>query len=352
MKVSIWQQFSSNHSADFTVIGTFQSVDLAQKAEAELRAILAEILDWRENPVNQLEGVDQEGWAGQPVTAIEQEIAQRYGVRWSRLALDWFASRRDIDAAVQRLGSTVFVTSQIETWLGQEPFDALLESLGAQVGTIGEASANTAKVHLTAVAPDESTAAAVADAVRRYQLNAIHAAPPWLELPDLVQITLATGEIVTLSREKVLDLLDWQAELQQREQQAAAAFMQSEGYQQIMSEIQEAQLSGETEQVRALMDQLQELRQAFGDANLIHTVRSSTSEEERRRAQIASSLGLMVMYRREGAGFGLIEREGTQLRLASIHFHWIAYGLPALISYLERLGFTEIDYQIKLSSSS
>jgi hypothetical protein len=33
MKITLWQQFSSNHSASFTVVGMFDTPDSAEQAE-------------------------------------------------------------------------------------------------------------------------------------------------------------------------------------------------------------------------------------------------------------------------------------------------------------------------------
>lgn len=43
MSISIWRQYSSNHSADFTLIGAFPSEADAASAAAELRAIFSEV---------------------------------------------------------------------------------------------------------------------------------------------------------------------------------------------------------------------------------------------------------------------------------------------------------------------
>ena len=40
MKLSVWQQFSSNHSASFTVVGEFESAQKAQQAAAEIRRLI------------------------------------------------------------------------------------------------------------------------------------------------------------------------------------------------------------------------------------------------------------------------------------------------------------------------
>ena len=43
MKISIWQQFSSNHSANFELVGQFPTVEEAEKAYAILLDILTVI---------------------------------------------------------------------------------------------------------------------------------------------------------------------------------------------------------------------------------------------------------------------------------------------------------------------
>src|SRR5262245_5494858 len=52
MDVAIWQQFSSNHSANFTVIGTFTTPVEANKAAAALHTLLNTISDWYHDPAN------------------------------------------------------------------------------------------------------------------------------------------------------------------------------------------------------------------------------------------------------------------------------------------------------------
>ena len=50
MRISIWQQFSSNHSSSFTIIGTFENSEAAQRAAIEFRAILEKIVGWYQEP--------------------------------------------------------------------------------------------------------------------------------------------------------------------------------------------------------------------------------------------------------------------------------------------------------------
>lgn len=45
MKLSLWQQFSSNHSAGFSLIGQFKTAEEATQAVAVIRGILEKIAD-------------------------------------------------------------------------------------------------------------------------------------------------------------------------------------------------------------------------------------------------------------------------------------------------------------------
>jgi uncharacterized lipoprotein YehR (DUF1307 family) len=49
MKLSIWQQFSSNHSANFTTVGQFESAEWAQEALKEVQEIIQNIAWWHEH---------------------------------------------------------------------------------------------------------------------------------------------------------------------------------------------------------------------------------------------------------------------------------------------------------------
>src|SRR5687768_7863721 len=52
MKISLWQQFSSNHSNGFQVVGIFESVDDAANVETRLKQLLNEATRWhKENPL-------------------------------------------------------------------------------------------------------------------------------------------------------------------------------------------------------------------------------------------------------------------------------------------------------------
>src|SRR5690349_18626426 len=89
MRVTLWQQFSSNHSSHFTVVGEFPTPEAAQEAAQRLRAFFDEINAWFEKPENvSLKERRDEGqlWA---MSQPEREVSQQYGIAWPEYTLDW-----------------------------------------------------------------------------------------------------------------------------------------------------------------------------------------------------------------------------------------------------------------------
>jgi hypothetical protein len=141
MRVSIWQQFSSNHSAHFTVVGTFFSAAEANTAAEKIRAILRELEAWWDalTPEEQLHW-DNQLEAGRP-TPIEQEIGNRFQVEWPN-GINWFSyqtwDHNQLPVHVHE--ESVFVrTPHLYDWYCPKPFDQLLQIFGAQVAMKTEA---------------------------------------------------------------------------------------------------------------------------------------------------------------------------------------------------------------------
>jgi hypothetical protein len=142
MRLSIWQQFSSNHSSHFWIPGTFRSAEETDAAYHTLRDRLLEIDQWhREHPE---ESRDARMYPRQPPISIEKALSQQYHVEWTR-TLDWMnvAHYLDLEGLDQRLnwvlnvvGRSIVIADPGETFNGVQPFDTLLARLGA-TGVIG-----------------------------------------------------------------------------------------------------------------------------------------------------------------------------------------------------------------------
>ena len=84
MRISIWQQWASNHSTDFVLVGTFSTHEAAVKAADELHSVLQQIQDYwvqirSDDPDARFEGI---------LTPPEKAIRCHYEIDW--IPVDWF----------------------------------------------------------------------------------------------------------------------------------------------------------------------------------------------------------------------------------------------------------------------
>lgn len=130
MRVTIWQQFSSNHSSFFTVVGEFQSPEAAQQATNELRRIIQSVVDWYAAHPEHEEKWIHDYW---PPTPAEYEIAAQYSVRLDdEYGMDWIGAETDPQSVVTTMDCLVFLAHPIDTWNGGHPFDWIIEKLGGR----------------------------------------------------------------------------------------------------------------------------------------------------------------------------------------------------------------------------
>jgi hypothetical protein len=175
MKLSIWQQFSSNHSSHYFVVGVFGSSEAANQAETELKTMLQEIDLWhRQNPLAVRENPSPD------LVPPEREAAKKYGVEkewqhtidWASWASYWFEQSNPqydaaenaalcIDQAVRVLENVVVAATPDQSWMGRQPFKGLLEHFGAKTFAYDlEHFEGWDKCffRLTCIAPDETIA--------------------------------------------------------------------------------------------------------------------------------------------------------------------------------------------------
>jgi hypothetical protein len=160
MKLSLWQQFSSNHSASFSLVGHFKTAQEAENAATVIRGILEKIADWYKTHPE----VEEEVRKGDLVnpTPMEAELAKQYGLEkaWE-FTVDWVNPKHP-NQGLQIFDKLVFLHNATETWVGAQPFDELLKKLGATIETSVEGITETEPViNLTCLAPDEQKAAEI-----------------------------------------------------------------------------------------------------------------------------------------------------------------------------------------------
>lgn len=76
MKLTMWQQFSSNHSSSFTIVGTFESPERAQSAAAQLNTLFQEIFRWYDEHPEQ-KALDMYD----PPTAPERAVIEQFNIQ-------------------------------------------------------------------------------------------------------------------------------------------------------------------------------------------------------------------------------------------------------------------------------
>jgi hypothetical protein len=181
MRVSMWQGFSSNHSAGFTIVGVFKSPAEAEAAAARLNGLVRAMADW------ELGGAPlapNETWVTEhngPPSPPEVAMAQELGIAWGDYSLDWVWYDAAGNSAITRLDQYVFIDGG-ESAMGAHPAEALVVRLGGVPlidGSIGDASEahpryGQIRLHLICRAPSEAVAAEIEAAI-----NTGRSAPPW-----------------------------------------------------------------------------------------------------------------------------------------------------------------------------
>ncbi|MBZ0320993.1 MAG: hypothetical protein K8L91_31550 [Anaerolineae bacterium] len=159
MKISIWQQFSSNHSADFTLVGTFESPEKAEHAGQELRKIIEMIGHWWEEQGEFEDCVSQVAQMAKKkqLTPPEQAIASQYNIDWGREPIDWTLTA-EAAKGVEVYRNLVFINPYTETWSSTQPFENLLNLWGGLIACEMEYSEHRLTFTVQFAARDEAHA--------------------------------------------------------------------------------------------------------------------------------------------------------------------------------------------------
>src|SRR5947208_2560374 len=125
MRISIWQQFSSNNSSDFTVVGVFETPEAAQRAANDVRQMIETIIAWWAQHQDQSH---EYSWADENPTPPEAEIGKRFGFVWPG-AVEWYG-QASVEVVLDRL--VYITTTGFQPDTAGEPFDKVLTGLGGQ----------------------------------------------------------------------------------------------------------------------------------------------------------------------------------------------------------------------------
>jgi hypothetical protein len=89
MKISIWQQFSSNHSAYYTVVGEFTTPSQAEAAGSQIRQFFNDINAWFEKPENAQSKYERQDEGLPTLSDPERKITEQYAIQWYENGVDW-----------------------------------------------------------------------------------------------------------------------------------------------------------------------------------------------------------------------------------------------------------------------
>ena len=170
MKVSIWQQFSSNHSNGFAVVGKFKNLEDTKNAAEQFRTIIKTI---RETP-NMLYPDASEA---------EKSIGNYYDIEWTR-SLNWVGG----DYQVVQFDNYVMVSDIFgSTWMGALYIDQIMKKLSEEIYVEEDAGVDGIAIELKCDADSVENAIQLYKTldgyfveVRAERGHLIH--PPWREL--------------------------------------------------------------------------------------------------------------------------------------------------------------------------
>lgn len=182
MKITLWQQFSANHSSSFTIVGTFSSIDEAQKAETIFREMFDSILEWQEYERNNRYADIVNPNAP---TFPETEYAAKYDLDWNE-HVDWIDGKN-----IFRVENHLFIADDsIPTW--QSP-DLMLDLMGRFTDVVNHSRSNvperTLLVTLSCMASDVAVATALYTILDSYfksleETDGDLITPPWIDFDE------------------------------------------------------------------------------------------------------------------------------------------------------------------------
>jgi hypothetical protein len=182
MKLTLWQQFSSNHSAAFTVVGVFADADKAEAAARTIREVVEKLHEFyrRRFP----DAGDFLEWAEEIdirfLSVFEIEMRQKYKIRpnaWTQPP-DWAYN----STPVHQFKHMVFISSRGDTWSGYQPLDSLIKKTGGKF-YVSEESRAACYLTLTCEANDAASAKQLAEQMTLTEEDA-YGKREYIRIPD------------------------------------------------------------------------------------------------------------------------------------------------------------------------
>lgn len=306
MKISIWQQFSSNHSSEFIVIGRFKDIQTANNIAEKLRQWIYDIL-----------------W-GKDGTTAENNLATMYDLDWYPNGIDWNGLPDDINEVVRQFQTDVFLMCPVETWDSHGPFFDLMRKLGSLktlANSSGDGYSYGVLADVSCNAPSDAIATTIYDFInkalaerRKPSSEQDETAIPWAKFHphlDSFRIQIPFSEYDQLETVFVDETNNW-----------------NQFY-------RENSVDEDGNRLNAMqIKQLLKKREEF-----------FTQSSDLRRT-IFSIRDDIMPYE------GEIERDETKIRISGLSCYRIDLGVISLVRWLESLGCDGITFEFRKRDSS
>jgi hypothetical protein len=321
MRLSLWQQYSSNNSSSYVVVGAFQSPEKAQEAALEFKKLLQHLWEhYQAHPELREDVLSEED---HDITHIELEAMHDYHIEFDA-AIEWVAREKTLDFlpdAVATFENMVFVATVDETVTNDTPIAQFMHRLGADV-KFEEALDAYLRVQVTATAPDDITAQFIKTSCDTYF---VHQSPfyraPWVLFFD--------GQLAPnqeqLSRDIDLYIAYddiWRKLRQQRRY--------------VTAQLAAAQQNNDTTQIVALEQRLASVEAEYA------TQPHLSDEVERHIHKILCWTCIDT-----GGIDKTVALEDHKISFPPLYFSDddMGHGLPALVTWLRALGCVDVIYE-------
>jgi hypothetical protein len=302
MHISIWQQFASNHSNSFIVIGRFETLPQAQDAYFAVHDVLQRLREgYLTTPYSSVR-LPADEYAYSP-TPVDIEVFKPFGIVPHKM-IDWISFEDEfVDEVTQLYDSRIYISAF--GYSGYAPFDLLLGKLGATVDQTEDFEPGAMAVDIECTAQDSHAASQIYEGLQAKDSEAL----PWLEF---------------LGGKRHSD----PSQLKNRE----AAYLVWQNWANTLAELKREYIKTPRWQRPPFAPRIQEWEQNP----------PAIAEPDRAIREEISHARAKVCFQRDHARFTINERV-VRCRNLLFDYQHIGVGLPAILQWMRSLG-CEVDY--------
>jgi len=329
MKLSIWQQFSSNNSSSYVIVGAFETPQKAHEAAEKFKALLQRIWEWYKAHPEAREVVDS---GDRELTDVEREVMHDHNIEFEE-ALDWVAREESLDFlpdAVAVFENLVFVATVDETETKDTPLAQYMHQLGADM-KYEEAMRTGLSINVSGTAPDDTTAQYIKASTETYLFRdrgtsrTTWTRPPWVAFYD--------GQLVPNPEQFNRDNNTYFANLHAQDAWDEDHKVEINN---LTTQWNAALFAKDNQTVNKLNEQIGALFSKRGD------VEPYLSRKD--FLHISKIIGWVTTF--EGEKTDVVIEE-TRVHIRDVRFLHsdIGHGLPAIVTWMRALGCVDVTYE-------